>query len=182
MDIERERRMLAKEVNELVSRILLRMHSLVKANDSQVRQFRVTGAYLESAVVTPSGQRVLLTADYLQGLDAGEDFNETLVNTLPSLWHADHVVRLHTDFYNLVQDESCWDRTKILTEGLERTDKIWIMHLREGDGWLCVCMDWTWRQVKCYNPLTGWEAYRRREKVKNVSCRFPIVDTLTNAR
>ena len=131
-------------------------------------------------MVTPSQERVFLTADCLQGLDAGADFNNTLLNTLPTLWHTDHVVRLHTDFYDLVQDESCWDRTRTLTDGLERTDKIWIIHLREGDGLLCVCMDWKWRIVKCYNPLTGWEAYQRREKVKDVSCLSPTLTRFTN--
>lgn len=148
------------------------MDLVAKANDgSQVQQFNEIGTGLEGVVVTPSRERVRLTVDSLQGLNAGAHFDKVLINTLPTLWHADHVVRLHTDFYEQIKMREYWETTRERTRELERTGKIWIMHVQEGDGWLSVCLDWRWMQVSCYNPLMGWEAHQRCKDMLEVSFR-----------
>jgi hypothetical protein len=115
---------------------------------------------------------VWLSVRSLPSLNNGKCLDERLMNTLPTLWHRDHVVRLHTGFYDQIKDGESWEISKRRILEVARNDRIWILHVQDGPGWLSVFMDWKWMRLSCYNPLRSWDAHQRRSRVLKVSRRF----------
>ena len=109
----------------------------------------------------------------LRSSNKPEGLDGTLMNPLPTLWHMDHVVHLHTGFYAQIKDRDAWEISKARMANVVRQDKTWILHIRDSLGWLTVFMDWKWMRLSCYSPHLDTD--QRRGGILKVGRRFHIL-------